>query len=151
VHQKGAPKPKILAAEKAAMPCPHTHTAKKTEKPKSRVSRVPSHIFKRNDFYYFRVALPKAHKERLGNEVFMSLRTTIRAKALRIAQHLYPYFLNLVDNPDMGINELKRRLNEHLQVKLEEDSINMEPSFPRQSTQALKTNTQRPHIPKLAI
>jgi hypothetical protein len=53
---------------------------KKLGKPSARVS----HIFKRNDFYYFRFALPKTFKARMGNEICLSLRTPIRREALKL-------------------------------------------------------------------
>jgi hypothetical protein len=100
------------------------------QKPLKYKPRVPSHFFKRNDFYYFRVVLPPALKERLGTEVYMSLRTSLRSEALKLSQYLYPHLQDLLDIPEMEFKELRRRLNEHLQDKLDEDSINLEPRLP---------------------
>jgi hypothetical protein len=102
------------------MPVSSVAHLKKTWKP-----RVPSHFFKRNDFYYFRVALPRTHRERLGDEFRMSLRTALRGEALRLSQHLYPLLQDLLDIPEMDFQELKRRLNEYLQPKLEEYAMNI--------------------------
>jgi hypothetical protein len=49
----------------------------------------------------------------MGHEVFMSLPTTIRTKALTLSHHLFALFQVLLKVPEMDFRELRRKLNEH--------------------------------------
>jgi hypothetical protein len=90
--------------------------------------RIPSYIFKRNDFYYFRVALPTPFKVRLGGEVCLSLRTTLRSDALTLSRHLHTFLQSLLEDSEMDFKKLRNTLNEKLKEILEAKFYDIESS-----------------------
>ncbi|MDR0621989.1 MAG: hypothetical protein LBJ61_08960, partial [Deltaproteobacteria bacterium] len=69
-------------SESASMKSLSKNSHQKTKKPKT---RIPSYIFKRGDFYYFRFTLPKKYWNTLCREIYLSLRTPYRKKAISLA------------------------------------------------------------------
>jgi integrase len=91
---------------------------------------VSSHIYKRGDFYYFRARFPAKYRERFGQEIRLSLMTPYRQKALELSGKLYSDLQSLLDDPEMDLKELRLRLNRNIQMKLEEDTVNLSPRSP---------------------
>jgi hypothetical protein len=60
--------------------------------------QVPSHVYKREDFYHFRARFPENHNDRFSPEIRLSLRTPYRMKALELAGTLYAEFQRLLDD-----------------------------------------------------
>ncbi|MDR0548072.1 MAG: hypothetical protein LBI10_01460 [Deltaproteobacteria bacterium] len=96
---------------------------------KKRKSQVPTHIYKRGDFYYFRAVFPDSLKERFGQEIRFSLITPFRKKALELSGKLFVEFQKLLESLDMDLKELRFRLNKNIQMKLEEDTMTIPLSF----------------------
>jgi hypothetical protein len=93
--------------------------------------RVPSRIYRRGDFYYFRFILPLEHRERFGQEIRVSLKTPFRQKALELAGKLYADIKSvLASDPQMDLKELRRRFSENIQMKLEADTCDLAPRSP---------------------
>jgi hypothetical protein len=105
---------------------------------KKRLTRIPSHIYKRGDLYYFRFAFPELHKPKFGREIRLSLNTPYRRKALEYSGELYSLLTRNLDDPDMDLMELKRRLDENLKNKLKEDEMNLSPRDPNSLYEGIK-------------
>jgi hypothetical protein len=99
----------------------------KNTKPKP---KIPSHIFKRNDFYYFRLTLPKMYWNSIGREIYLSLKTTYKKQALRLAQYLHEEVQKMLKDPKIFLPDIKQKLHLNLQIKLAEiakDSPDLSP------------------------
>jgi hypothetical protein len=101
-----------------------------TQKNLPRNSRVPSHIYKRGDLYYFRFVFPESFKAKFGREIRLSLNTPFRRKALELSGKLYAELVQYLDDPEMDLMELKHQLDEQLKNKLKEDEMNLGPREP---------------------
>ena len=98
-------------------------------KPSRSNSRVPSHLYKRQGLYYFRVVIPDKLKQRFGrSELRISLRTAYRQIAKSLAQELYAHLNSLFrDDSMIDYPEIKRRMNQYLQKLLEDDHYSTQP------------------------
>jgi hypothetical protein len=90
----------------------------------------------------FRFALPIPLKERMGNEVCLSLRTPFRSEALKLSQRIHSWLLELSTKPGMDFTELRRALYFRLQAKLDENSVNPEPRRPSNIYEGIEKNIQ---------
>jgi hypothetical protein len=52
-------------------------------------TRIPSYIFKRHDFYYFRMTLPQQYWDKVVREIYLSLKTPFKKEAFNLAQYLH--------------------------------------------------------------
>jgi len=93
--------------------------------PKFRQLTIPTRLYSRGNFYYFRVVLPDSvepQPEHGRLEIRLSLRTAFRQTAKKLAHKLYYYLRALLDEvPMMDYLEIKRRMNQYLQKMLEDD------------------------------
>jgi hypothetical protein len=95
--------------------------SQKKTPPKSRTSikTVPTHVYLKNNIYYFRYAFPLVYKKRLGySEVRLSLRTGYKRQAQEYARILYGNLMELLMvTPELDCSTIKIRLN-NLLLKL---------------------------------
>jgi hypothetical protein len=71
------------------------------------------------------MTLPKRYWDSAGREIFLSLKTPFKREAHNLAQYLHSEVTQMLNNPDTDLKELRRRLNELLQHRLAEDSVDL--------------------------
>ncbi|MDR1677880.1 MAG: hypothetical protein LBS44_05755 [Deltaproteobacteria bacterium] len=100
--------------------------------------RIPAYLLKRGDYYYYRQVLPTQYKQRLGNEVCLSLRTSLRADAVKLSRYLTSCLQELLEIPDMDFTHLRRSLYLRLQLRLDMDSSDDSPRIPSKIYEGIK-------------
>ena len=75
-------------------------------------SRVPSHLYRKGQIYYFRFVLPRVMQKELGGvEIRLSLRTAYLREAKILADRLYlAMTAELQKTPPLPLPEIKKRL-----------------------------------------
>jgi hypothetical protein len=103
-------------AQTLSSACEHPEDGRSRPKANSRTvaGHVPTHLYRKGNIYYFRFALPKHLKDRLGGvEVRLSLRTAYVRKANVLAGKLRDALMaNLQGTPmpTLSLTEIKSRL-----------------------------------------
>ena len=90
---------------------------------------LPSHLYLKGNFYYFRVRFSDKLRKRLGYTEFrLNLGTGHIRQAKILAGLLYAQLINLLKGPKMlNYQEIKRRMNRLLQIMLEVEQNDLSP------------------------
>ncbi len=91
---------------------------------------IPSHLYLKGNFYYFRFSFNSELRKRLGySELRLNLGTGRIRQAKNLAGPLYLHLKNLLGSPEMlDHKEIKRRLNRYLQLMLEAEQNDFSPA-----------------------
>lgn len=92
-------------------------------------SSIPSHLYLKGNFYYFRFSFNSEMRKRLGHsELRLNLGTGRVRRAKNLAGPLYLHLTKLLGSPEMlDHKEIKRRLNRYLQILLEAEQNDFSP------------------------